>query len=352
MKLLKSFLIVLAVLIVLFAAILGYFTITDYRPVETRLIYQSDQPDTLNAAIPFTCLSWNVGYGGLGDDMDFFYDGGKQVRTGRQRTKQNLLNIVDFMVHNDSIDFILLQEVDTDAKRTYHYDEYRLFDDSLTVHHGFFALNYHVKFVPVPLFQPMGRVKSGLLTLSRYNPSRVERINFPGDPSWPIVLFELDRCFLATYFPLSNGKELVVINTHNSAFDDGSLKAQEMEYLRNYLTAQYNAGNYIITGGDWNQNPPGFATNTFGPPPLQGNFRYISVPDDYMGEGWSFVYDSTTPTNRDLLAPYQPGTTFTTILDFFLISPNCSNTLVKTTHLGFQSSDHNPVTASFTLSGD
>jgi endonuclease/exonuclease/phosphatase family metal-dependent hydrolase len=347
MKIIKLLLFILGGILILFAAVLGYLSLTDYNPPEVETLYRSANPDTITVTAPVRCLSWNIGYGGLGSDMDFFYDGGKQVRTSKERTITNLDKISKFLQANDTMDFIFLQEVDNNAQRTYHRDEFRQFSEALSIYKPFFAMNYNSKFVPVPPTHPMGMVKSGLATYSRYIPSVVQRINFPGDPSWPVVLFELDRCFMVCRFPLSNGKELVVLNSHNSAFDNGSLKTQEMSYLKNFVENEYSLGNYVLVGADWNQNPPGFDPNSFGVPSSTGRFRLFSIKPDYLDTGWTFAYDPSTPSNRDLLAPYNSETTFTTILDFYLSSPNMVNTWVKTIDLNFENSDHNPVIASF-----
>ena len=45
----------------------------------------------------------------------------------------------------------------------------------------------------------------------------------------------LDRCFLVNRYPVSNGNELLMINTHNSAYDDGSLRKQQMDFLKDFL---------------------------------------------------------------------------------------------------------------------
>ena len=65
----------------------------------------------------------------------------------------------------------------------------------------------------------------------------------------------LDRCFLLSRLALPDGKELVLINTHNEAFDDGSQRNQQMAVLKELMLKEYEKGNYVITGGDWNLNP-------------------------------------------------------------------------------------------------
>ena len=80
------------------------------------MIYDTAEPVFLPDTL--TVLSWNIGYAGLGDDMDFFYDGGKRVRDSRRRTLENLRNIVAELRKADA-DIMLLQEVDCDSHRSY-----------------------------------------------------------------------------------------------------------------------------------------------------------------------------------------------------------------------------------------
>ena len=47
--------------------------------------------------------------------MDFFYDGGTKVFTPREKCIENLDAVKRFIDNNDSIDFILIQEIDKKA---------------------------------------------------------------------------------------------------------------------------------------------------------------------------------------------------------------------------------------------
>lgn len=335
--------------IILFGLFLLVFTLTDYQPAERIIIYESAHPDTLRAN-HYLALSWNIGYAGLDQDMDFFYDGGTQVRTYREQTEQNLRYIENFLATRDSVDFIFLQEVDINSRRTYRFNEFNSINNVLGQHKGWFTPNYKVGFVPLPITQPMGKVNSGLAFFSRYEPSLVERFDYPGKYSWPTRIFMLDRGFLVAHFPLSSGKELLVINSHNSAFDNGTLKEQEMQYLREYLLKQHQAGYKIVVGADWNQNPPGIDASHFSTPPAFDKFILKSINPDFLPADWTWCYDPRIPTNRDLRQPYREGETFTTIIDFFLLSPGLSLLKVETTDMKFRHSDHQPVLLSFGLS--
>jgi hypothetical protein len=64
---------------------------------------------------------------------------------------------------------------------------------------------------------------------------------------------------------------------------------------------------------------------------------------DYLPADWTWAYDNKIPSNRTVIAPYNPSETTTTVIDFFLLSPNISSVSIKCVDLGFQNSDHNPV---------
>lgn len=343
MKILKYLIRTLLVLIALFVLFLIYASISDFKPDIKETISQSETPDTIDISKNLSLMIWNIGYSGLGDDMDFFYDGGKQVRTTKERTQQNFNFIKDFLGQNDTLDFILLQEVDIHSRRSYRINQYDSLKNLLKGHLPFFATNYDVKFVPSPVTNPLGRVKSGLTSFTKYQPKSVIRYSFPGNYSWPVSLFMLDRCFLVKRFPTTDHKELIVINTHNSAYDDGSLKKQQMEYLKEFLLTEYQQGNYIIVGGDWNQNPPDIDYSDIKKDSPTKRFVLNPIDKDFLPTDWNWVYDPETPTNRYLNAPYEKGKTITPIIDFYLMSPNINSIFVKGHHFNFKNTDHQPV---------
>lgn len=155
---------------------------------------------------------------------------------------------------------------------------------------------------------------------------------------------QLDRCILLQKYNVQNGKQLILLNVHNSAHDkDGSLKAQERTFIKDLIIKEYEKGNYIIAGGDWNECPPNFPFNTFKSSGDTEGYESRNVPLDFMPEDWLWVYDPTMPTNRSVRDPYQPSKTFTTLIDYFLVSPNVQVRNVKGINQAFQSSDHQSV---------
>lgn len=339
-KIFKLFFVIIVLLVLGFAGLVGYATLTDFKPDPKTLVYKSKDNKTISSSQRFRFLIWNIGYGGLGRDMDFFYDGGKQVRPVKRIVERNLAAIEAFIASQEKIDFFLLQEVDQDSKRSYGLNEYLKIKNIFPQFYSGFGKNYDVFFVPVPPADPLGHVLSGLQTLARFEPALIVRHSFPGNYSWPQGLFMLDRCFLVSRYNLENGKQLLVINTHNSAYDDGSLRTNQMTYLKNFLIDEYEKGNYVIVGGDWNQCPPGFDPEF--EQNLMDNENRMDIGKGYL-QKWEWIYDNKVPTNRRLLAPYDKKTTLTTVIDFFLISPNIEMINVKGIYLGFEHSDHQPV---------
>ena len=325
-KALRYFLFGLLIPILWVAGNLVYGTLTDFKPPEKVSIAISavneQRPDSI-----ITLLNWNIGYCGLGEESDFFYDGGSTVRMEDSIVQKNLNGVMNTLKYYEDVDVILLQEVDTLSKRSWNVNEYHRIGEILTEHNSSFALNYNVEFVPVPFLEPMGKVMGGLATFNRFTVTDATRYQFPSSYAWPNSIYFLDRCFLVNRTPY-NDVELVVINTHNSAYDDGSLKKAEMDFLKEFLKGEEKKGNYVIVGGDWNQHAPGTGDR--------------EVPKDYI-KGWNWFYGTSLPTNRNLEKAYTAGETQTQIIDFFLCSPNIELEEVQVIDLNFKFSDHQPV---------
>ncbi|MDZ4844220.1 MAG: hypothetical protein SH857_01580 [Chitinophagales bacterium] len=322
-----------------------YGTLTNYEPAPTESVEIKNPVSATPTDSVFTFLLWNIGYSGLGDKEDFFFDGGKMVRPSKERVEENLKGITTTLASQADVDFILIQEVDVNSKRSHRVNELEALAKALPNHAYTYAQNYVVDYVPAPLNKPwdaLGKVDAGLGSYSKFQPVEATRISLPGGFPWPKRVFWLDRCLLLHRYNLPNGKQLVVINTHNEAYDEGgSIKKKEMELLKGLLTEEYAKGNYIIVGGDWNQCPPDFDYQHFGKD-ADGSYVQLNIPSDFM-PGWNWAFDSNTPTNRKLATAFEKGKTFVTLIDFFLVSPNVKVLEVNGINLDFKYSDHQPV---------
>ena len=324
--------------------VIAYGSLTEFQPEEKIVLAENNAKTDILSDSSITFVNWNIGYSGLGANADFFLDEGKMVRSSEKDVQQYLKGILGVLEKEKDANFVLLQEVDRNSKRSYFTNEFEEISQNLKSHSNVFAENFKVKYVPVPLTstQPLGKVLSGLATFSKHKTTENTRLQFPGKFEWPKRIFHLDRCMLLTRVPLQNGKELVVVNAHNSAYDNGTLKPMEMEYLKKVLLAEYEKGNYVVVGADWNQCPPNFAYDSFAKNNAEDYYQ-SNIAEDFMPAGWQWTYDPKTPTNRKLSAPYNKDKTFTTLIDFYLVSPNVEVVMVETINTDFQFSDHQPV---------
>lgn len=329
------------------ALILGglilYATITNYEPEELTKETPIGSGNAKIESSELSFLIWNLGFCGLGAESDFFYDGGKMVVPPKENVNKNYAGEEAFLKTMTDVDFIMLQEVDFGSKRSHFINMKEMLGKSFPNRNLCTALNYNVQYIPIPFTSPMGKVNSGLMTMTPYKSTENTRYQFPGNFSWPKSLYFLDRCFLLQRFPVKDGKDLIIINTHNSAYDDGSLKAKQMEYMKAVLEEEYAKGNYIVVGGDWNQLPPGFDPSIFDKPGQDQKVHERAIDFDYMPEGWTWAYDPRVSTNRKLKKPYDKMKTKTTLIDFYLLSPNLKIQSITGFDLDYQFTDHQPV---------
>ena len=349
-RFLKVLLIIVLVIVAAAAGLIAWLSIAEYRPEaveELNFTARDESAPALPQGESLTVLSWNIGYAGLGSNADFFMDGGENVKSSdRVRVESNLLNISELLYGENAPDLVLLQEVDTNSSRTYNIDQSACLAGANAAH----ALNYSCPFVPFPL-PPIGKVNSGVFTTTDYAIDRAERISLPCPFSWPVSTANLKRCLLVSYLPIEGSdRQLVLVNLHLEAYDDGEGKIAQTRQLNEFIQAEYEKGNYVIAGGDFNQIFPGSLEvypNTH--PEL---WEPGVLTEDMLPVGWSYAYDLRVPSCRLLNRPYDPEDTENTqhyVIDGFILSPNVTLESVETLDEGFIASDHNPVLLRVTL---
>ncbi|MFX4262369.1 endonuclease/exonuclease/phosphatase family protein [Pelotomaculum propionicicum] len=362
-KLFKIILIVFLSAFLLYALFLICVAATGYRPkgVEALAIKEGNETtgkleregmqELIRKETEMSVATFNIGYCGLDREQDFFMDGGKNSRSGsREQTLANLENITDILVH-EGLSFAFLQEVDIKSTRSFHVNQKDFINKKLSGYSSVFAANYKVLWVPVPLSKPMGSVYSGLITLSRYSPRSAARYQYPGSEKWPRRMFDLERCFIECRLPVEDGGELVLINSHLSAFDEGGLIRQEqLAFLKEYIIEEYrDKGNYVIVGGDWNHVLPGTDPGLF-VSVEEKPFWVQEIPGNFTPEGFIWAVDGGVPTVRSTASPYREKYSYLAVIDGFLVSPNVEVKKVYGHDLNFKNSDHNPVSLIFSLS--
>ena len=335
----KVILVVIVAVILYFPGVILLGTLTDYNPEKVINLQVEDNSETI-APLEITLFDWNIGYAGLGKDEDFFLDGGKTSVPEKSHVEKYMEDIANIIKENPA-DIYLIQEIDLKSHRSYNLNELEYLKKNALKSYGVtYAINYNVLFVPVPFTNPMGKVKSSLATFSKYKIDEAKRLKLPGEYSWPTKVFQLDRCILLSRIPVKNGKSLVILNIHPSAYDSGgALRKQQIDFILKTAEEEYKNGNYVIIGGDWNSE---LTKNNFEYTESKPEF-YVELSKDMKLNSWKWAVDESVPTNRSVAFPYSKGKNFVTVIDGYYVSPNIEIEYVKNLDYQFRSSDHNPV---------
>lgn len=335
---------------------LQYYRIEDGVALEC----QNGQSAVLESGKDYTAVTYNIGFGAYDHDFSFFMDSGTmldgtEVRGVHARAQslaiveKNTAGAIGMLTEN-APDFCLLQEVDVDSTRSFHVDQTQRLRDAMPGYGSVFTENFHSGYLCYPFSEPHGSVLGGLLTLSRFSVDAANRYSYPVDASFPEKFFDLDRCFMLLRLPIDNGKELVLINSHMSAYDKGgTVRARQLETLNAVLTAEAEKGNYVIVGGDFNHALCGTEAAFSG---MQQIPEWVfTLSDRDIASGYHIVCaDNVTDvaTCRSTDRPYEKGVNYEAVLDGFIVSSNVTASAVNL-DLDFAYSDHNPVLLTFSL---
>ena len=337
---------IIGIILLVFVMLIGYLSITEYKPADIESMEINGASDIMpDAGQPMRIMSWNIGYGALGDNADFFMDGGSSVRSStEERIESNMTNIKT-IIKSFSPDIVFIQEVDLDSKRSYNINEYDDLANAFTGYMHTFAYNYKAPFVPYPIPNFIGKVEAGLMTLSNRTLTDAKRISLPCPFKWPVRTVNLKRCLMVDRIPVEGtDKELVLINLHLEAYDSGEGKIAQTKQLIEFLNAEYAKGNYVIAGGDFNQSFSNIDISPYRIDPELWVPGLIDAKD--FDAHWQLLMDDSLPSCRSLHTAYEGADKENFIyyvIDGFIVSDNVEVTSLKTQDLGFKYSDHNPV---------
>lgn len=358
---LKAALLIAAALVTV-ALVYALYVIITYSRIddETELEVANNTTLTLRDNKEYTIVTYNVGFGAYSPSYSFFMDtstwkSGK-VTTGlygkglsRADAENNTEGSAAVLKDLDA-DFILLQEVDTPSTRSYGVDMKSYYEKTFPEMCSTFAVNFHSSWLNLPLLDPHGVANAGLLTLSYYRCSEAVRISYPVSDSVTKVA-DLDRCFSLQRYSVKNGKELVVINSHMSAYDEGGvIRTQQLEMLIEKMEEEYEKGNYVIVGGDFNHALGDEYVSAFPSEMVKPDWVSI-LNDEDLPSSFRIVKPSTGfsyATCRTADIPYTKGVSYETVVDGFLVSGNieAESEVIDT---GYAWSDHQPVLMKFIL---
>ena len=332
-----------------------YYRIEDNTAIE--IINNQSNAVTLNTELKLS--TYNIGFGAYSQDFSFFMDSGEtidgktlqgtgSVAKDKETVIFNTTGAVDTILAQN-VDFAFFQEVDVKATRSYKYNQYSHIQNSFNNYSSSISTNFHSAYLFYPIFNPHGKTDAGIVTVSKYNITSATRRSLPIDESFPTKFFDLDRCIQLTRLPIADSnKELVLINVHLSAYDEGGIiRKQQLELLNEVLKTEYELGNFVVAGGDFNHDIASSAgiwqTNR-----IQPEWVY-SLDNSNLTSGFRFVASTNAPTCRSTDAPYVKGESYTIVIDGFICSDNIETISITNIDTDFLYSDHNPSVLSFKL---
>lgn len=363
----KPLKILLLILLALLLLVGGYviYVFASYDRIEDNLALEVHRPETATlqeeqSPVPIgenlTLTSWNIGFGAYTDQYSFFMDGGKYSRAFSESAVIENVTAIGEKLSDLDTDFALIQETDIGSTRSYQVDERKMLVDSLEANrckYWTFAQNYDSPYLFYPVLEPHGASRSGLLTFSDFSITSALRRSLPIQTDAAKVL-DLDRCYCVNRLPAADGRELVLINLHLSAYTtDPAIADQQLAMLYADMVKEYEAGNYVVCGGDFNKDLLGSSPEIFG---VSGeSYSWAQpLPEEDIPEGFRLIkpFDADNPVAscRNADAPWDPETNFQVTLDGFLVSDNVTVTGQWVVDTQFAYSDHNPVQMRFFLS--
>jgi endonuclease/exonuclease/phosphatase family metal-dependent hydrolase len=354
---LKILCIVLGIILIAAAAYVAYFflsygRLSDNFELSVRYNTDYDRNLSLSDKNTYSIMSNNVGFGAYSYDFDFFMDGGTHSWAfSKDAVFENLNGALKKLTAEDP-DFIMLQEVDEDSTRSYHVNELEFVNLILKEYAYTYAYNYFKSsFIIYPFLHPHGTITSGIATYSKYGIESGLRRSLPISDSVSKVL-DLDRCYSISRVPMDNGKYLVLFNVHLSAYgSDDSVRQGQIGMLFGDMAEEYEAGNYVICGGDFNhdlkldEGEEGYSTWACAFP-RSSIPEHFSLAMDLFGEDYKHTLEMTC---RDCDEPYAKGHTNEFIVDGFIVSDNVSVLSYENLNSGYLYSDHEPVLMKFEL---
>ena len=357
-KILKVIGIIILVIVLTLAAYIiylyaSYHRIEDNKELQVETISDNTSAgDPLTAGEKYSALTYNIGFGAYTPDFSFFMDGGKSSWAKSKDSVKETIKGAGELVASKDPDFALVQEIDLDATRSYHTDEYEMLRNILPEYTTVFAQNYDSAFLFYPFTQPHGSSRAGLGLFSKYPVSSALRRSFPISTSFS-KFFDLDRCYSVSRIPVDNGKELVIFNLHMSAYGNSdAIRQGQIEMLCNDMAKEYEAGNYVLCGGDFNHDLKASEEDT-----ESCESWAFPFPRSELPEHFTFCLDLLTEEEQAALwnsarnadMEYVPGVTYTVTLDGFIISDNIECLSYENVNTGYSYSDHDPVKVEFML---
>jgi endonuclease/exonuclease/phosphatase family metal-dependent hydrolase len=343
------------------AVVAAWVYFSTYHPgaVEPEPVVTVANAPLLQPGQQFKVLTWNVQFMAGNKNNHFFFDGGKDPWPSLE-TQSKVTEQVAAILRAEDPDIILLQELDQGARRSYFQDQLLELLRLLPHHYVSHTSSYYWKAGYVPHPELMGAAGMKLSIISKYRIEEARRYALSAITTDNLLRrqFNVKRGVLGVELPIEGGDSLNVLNTHLSAFTQGTdTKARQVSQLNVLLSRFADAGKLALMGGDFNMVPSrsayrrlsGRNREYYNPreteiAPLLAQFCSVPSLEETDGEDHARWYTHMATYSQSKLPDKTIDYIFTTgeltLGDHYVLGT------------GTQAiSDHLPVVATFTLPG-
>ncbi|MEB3216497.1 MAG: endonuclease/exonuclease/phosphatase family protein [Nostocales cyanobacterium 94392] len=240
-----------------------------------------------------TVITYNIGYlSGLTNNQ--------AISREKKLFDDNLKTVIDAFKPLNA-DFIGLQEIDLDSKRSFNINQVDELVEKLSFNQAGIAINWDKTYVPfpyLPFSAHFGRILSGQAILSRYPITNNKRIVLDKVASKPFFYnaFYLDRVAQVSEIKVKN-RSVIIINVHLEAFDVPTRRKQT-EYIQKLLS-EYVDKYPVLLIGDFNSTVPPIPENP--QPTIDILLKTAAIKSAFPPEALNNPQIATFPSDKPIV---------------------------------------------------
>ena len=232
--------------------------VTTFDDTEEAVAYKATQlsPAPEEHVDSLKVMTWNIRYGAA--RIPWYEDScGDRVHMTESEVTTHLDSIIEYInSDSDTIDILLLQEVDVSSKRSSYVDQVEYILEKTHFNYAAYGAMWKSDIIPSG---GLGKVDVGVAILSRWKLSKAERIQLPlrEDQAFYEKYFYLRRCMVKAKVEVPGWDNFYAIDIHAVSFSTDETKQKHIVEYKKELDKIYNSGFDFVTGGDLNAIPPG-----------------------------------------------------------------------------------------------
>ncbi|MCK5041090.1 MAG: endonuclease/exonuclease/phosphatase family protein [Sphingomonadales bacterium] len=225
-------------------------------PTQSEEVSCSADAPLLSSGQSLKVLSWNVQFM-AGKEYTFWFENGEDLRPTAEDITMTIHEVAR-IIADENPDIVLLQEMDNGAARTDNEDQLARLLGLLSPDYKCSARAYYWKANYLMHPKVNGSVGMELTTFSKYKIESATRHALYEIPDFFLVQwFDVKRAILETTMPIVGGGFFHALNTHLSAFAQGTDTMEQQVRQTVELLDSLSAENVPwLIGGDFNLLPP------------------------------------------------------------------------------------------------